>query len=783
MQVSQPAELDTHAVIGGGAAQAFGISEEAEFFTVLSSTLYRDKIRAVARETICNAWDAHIMVSKQDTAIEITLTDDELIIRDFGPGIPHAKMRGTYCIYGYSSKVKDGKQTGGFGLGAKAPFATSDHFSVANCCEGSRGVYAMSRGGKETDGKPDMRLMVSVPTTETGITVTIPIADKSQKTEFETHIKSVVLQGGIKATLNGLDLPTFDYGQARKTGFALMPHGVYELGEAKVYVLYGTVLYPVSTTDTKITYAADQLAKLVTNGDKARFVLIAPPHSIGVTPSRESLSYSDKTTETIKALLEKATKFILVNGPAAAARVAMERIASFKDLGRWSEGVQLNDYSTGETLITDPMKIAEFATHTRFYDLIGRDKARYLEVKAFAKKYPDYRRFYRRLAARMFADKSVDIHRAKWRLDSRLLVRAASKLGILDSLFVSGDKWLVPFPEARTSGYPMKVTSQIIIARTRRDAQQYAKEESGYGKRMICIVLPKADDDFVEKVEQTLDVYKIDYETMDFTRPEKKKPVKKPKTFFCFDNIQNTKGGILSLEGEPQLVSAPYYVRLGGSLDDLRLPREFQHTRQSLQAMFPGAAVAFDKVQEERLQKAGSVPIAKHMIDELTKLGDSKEVQYAFMAASELFVVDQFRHYSPATLVSKLCAHDLRFAKFFFPAKVPLGAKSARALSVTKMIQASLLHVDQYTSSELRNEFERVKSTIERSARKNFKHLQKEQRDPAFKYLSPLSQTSVTEFSYEHWMDLIAALRRAHDRQVERVTKAEQSKLEMKEAA
>lgn len=60
MQVNHTADHITHAFIGGHKTIEFGISNSAEFFQILSSTLYSDQHLAVAREVLCNAWDAHI---------------------------------------------------------------------------------------------------------------------------------------------------------------------------------------------------------------------------------------------------------------------------------------------------------------------------------------------------------------------------------------------------------------------------------------------------------------------------------------------------------------------------------------------------------------------------------------------------------------------------------------------------------------------------------------------------------------------------------------------------
>ena len=130
MQVTHEKDHITHAVIGGSQTIDFGISNSAEFFNILSSSLYTDQILAVVREVICNAWDAHIEAGMTHVPIKITTTQDEFIVQDFGHGIPKDKIGEIYGVYGKSSKKDNGEVTGGFGLGCKSPFAYTDHFEV-----------------------------------------------------------------------------------------------------------------------------------------------------------------------------------------------------------------------------------------------------------------------------------------------------------------------------------------------------------------------------------------------------------------------------------------------------------------------------------------------------------------------------------------------------------------------------------------------------------------------------------------------------------------------------
>lgn len=71
MQVTHTDDHITHAVIGGGQTIDFGISNNAEFFHILSSTLYTNQELAVVREVLCNAWDAHIEAERKAAAVEL----------------------------------------------------------------------------------------------------------------------------------------------------------------------------------------------------------------------------------------------------------------------------------------------------------------------------------------------------------------------------------------------------------------------------------------------------------------------------------------------------------------------------------------------------------------------------------------------------------------------------------------------------------------------------------------------------------------------------------------
>jgi hypothetical protein len=305
MQVTHTEDHVTHAVIGGAKQIDMGISDSAEFFHILSSTLYSDQKLAVVRETVCNAWDAHIDSNRKDKAITITVSEEAITIRDYGYGIPKDLIGPIYGVYGASTKKNDGNATGGFGLGCKSPFAYTDNFQVTSFCDGVRTIYNMSKSSAVVGGKPSIVPIASFPTTETGLEVVIRLTEKSHRRMFRDLFDRIVWNGGIRATMNGAVMPTLKT-YAVKEKFFLTDREVLSKS-SQMAISYGNVIYPL---DEHSHYAPEyRKAMEVINSatenkaSSCTLVLIAPPNSISVTPSRESLSMQTHTLNTAKILL------------------------------------------------------------------------------------------------------------------------------------------------------------------------------------------------------------------------------------------------------------------------------------------------------------------------------------------------------------------------------------------------------------------------------------------------------------------------------------------------
>ena len=94
-----------------GAETTFRIQANARAFSILSSNLYTDKIKAVIRELSCNAWDSHVAAGKQGTPFDVHLPNNLepwFSVTDYGLGLSHEQVMDLYTTY-FSSTKSDSK--------------------------------------------------------------------------------------------------------------------------------------------------------------------------------------------------------------------------------------------------------------------------------------------------------------------------------------------------------------------------------------------------------------------------------------------------------------------------------------------------------------------------------------------------------------------------------------------------------------------------------------------------------------------------------------------------
>lgn len=313
MQVSHKNDHITHVAISQHKPIQLQMAQSAEFFQVLFKSLYKYPTVAMVREVLCNAWDAHIEAGNTSLAVEIMLDHDYLTVRDFGKGIPAEDMGIRYCVMGGSTKAGDETVTGGFGLGCKAPFAVTDHFEVTSMNGGMKTIYNLSRSSGAVEGIPGCLAIVSIPTTETGLEVKIPV--RGIYGELEKIIKRVVFGGGINANLNGVELERLPLslvpGSWVITRMPTLAFAERNQRNVEINIRYGNVIYPGADLEhhmhseyRQMFGFLEKVGKFVGKHSSTNICLVlqADPGTLSVTPSRETLSMVPKTVEKIKQL-------------------------------------------------------------------------------------------------------------------------------------------------------------------------------------------------------------------------------------------------------------------------------------------------------------------------------------------------------------------------------------------------------------------------------------------------------------------------------------------------
>ncbi|QIG75692.1 rIIA protector from prophage-induced early lysis protein [Rhizobium phage RHph_Y2_17_1] len=692
MLVSHVKEIDTHAVIGGGVARSFGMADSPEFFGVLSTALYRDGMRAMIREVICNGWDSHIKAGRTDKHVEITLTDDEIIFKDFGHGIPDELIVPVYCVYGASTKVKDENQTGGFGLGSKSPFAYTDHFTVDSRHAGLRNVYALSKGGASTEGRPEVRPMVeNLPTDESGITVTIPLRNKEDRYELQRHIREVAYQGGMLVKLNGAEQERVDYQPARNQGFCAIRDRFGGMHESAVYLLYGTVLYPVTTTDREIYMAAKEASELI--GDDFKLILIARPNTIGVTPSRESLNYTELTMATVLTLLKRATKAIKSAMPGAGKSFMMD-LAINHDLTSAQEKQVKTCFPKGFTglIQIDPRDIARHAVHKKPDRIDFQTRQKFL-YDGLIKKHHDMRAVLRKAQ-----HDGIAFERVRQRYDFRRVTKFASKLKLLDGAMIydnneefGRDKRLTSLREGLNNEGAIEPI--IFVAPNRREltsmivgskADPLDRDKTFY---VGLVVGSKPSKDLLNRITEAADAFKYEVESYDFEWVKPKVVRVKKQAGMKFHDLDYYEGDYRLVE--PTLDKPKFFMWSSINSGSMKVGID-QHTRQILKSLYPGTAIVTTKDQFEKIGKIGATHVLNDVAARLRKLLKSREVQYGFLLTDRKFAPDKTYHgheWKLGKTANTLANMHIEIAKLLFPDRVKLGSKWDEAKKLVHILR------------------------------------------------------------------------------------------------
>lgn len=266
---------------------SFSIMANPKAFQVLSSKIYTYKVRAVIRESACNAFDAHVDAGNPEPFNVHLPTSLEpwYSIRDYGTSMDHKTCMELYSQYFYSTKTESNDLIGCLGIGSKSPLCLVESFNVTAFLDGKKRVYSVYNNA---DQCPDIALMGESDTDEpNGIEISMQVDGKI--TEFQDEAVEV-----------------FKY-------FSVLPNINDESVLRRIKESQET--YDFETEDYKLNYSGYGLKALMGNvaynipdsvcSMRASGIIKFDIGELSFDPGRENLSLDDKTVNAIKEKLRK----------------------------------------------------------------------------------------------------------------------------------------------------------------------------------------------------------------------------------------------------------------------------------------------------------------------------------------------------------------------------------------------------------------------------------------------------------------------------------------------
>jgi hypothetical protein len=275
----------------------FTIEASPKAFQILSSNLYTDKPKAIIREICCNAYDAHVVAGCPDKPFRITLPSalsQNLIIRDYGPGLSHEAVMQLYTTYFGSDKTQSNDLIGGLGLGSKSPFSYVDTFSVVSRYGGVASTYTAFI---DEAGFPNIVRMHEAPTDETGLEVIVPVKS-SDTARFGSAALSVLQHFPVPPSGVQVEPPKY---KIQGDGYGARARNYGENSK----VIMGNVAYTIPEGETDAA-GCEYLGKVY-------FHIFAKIGELDIAASRESLSLDGASRTRLHKMLLKIDGRILAD--------------------------------------------------------------------------------------------------------------------------------------------------------------------------------------------------------------------------------------------------------------------------------------------------------------------------------------------------------------------------------------------------------------------------------------------------------------------------------------
>lgn len=288
----------------------FKIQQSAKTFEILSSGIYKDKVLAVIRELMCNAYDAHVAAGRANVPFTVTLPsriESTFCVEDTGTGIDPKQIEEIFCTYGASTKSNSNDFIGALGLGCKSPFAyTKSSFIVRNCYGGKEYTYMCFI---DTNGVPSASCVSTEDTDKhSGLAVEFAVRLEDISAFVDRYERMMRNWRGVEPILKGnkariVKAPVVVTG----TRWVLENRQGINFDHSGAVALMGNIAYPIDSDS--MPSVSENIRMLIKNPFVVEFEL----GDISFTASRETLEYNEKTCKEISDRFEKIAKEMYEN--------------------------------------------------------------------------------------------------------------------------------------------------------------------------------------------------------------------------------------------------------------------------------------------------------------------------------------------------------------------------------------------------------------------------------------------------------------------------------------
>lgn len=297
-------KIDNEPVLSNvGEVGEFRIRNSAKAFSILSSGLYANKVRAIIREYSCNAVDSHVEAGNADTPFDIHLPNSFepwFAVRDYGVGLDETQVRNIFTTYFESTKTETDDLIGGLGLGSKSAFSYTDNFTIVAIKNGTKRVYTAFINEQ---GVPSIAPMGEEVSDEpAGVEIRFAVEETYDFRKFYNEAQHVYKHFKLRPIVSG----EFTFTNPEYSDCDIIP-GVHvnDRGYGNSYAIMGNIEYPL---DVPENMDLGEVGHLLRCGLTIEFAI----GELDIQASREGLSYIPETVAAIKAKLE-ALNSVLAN--------------------------------------------------------------------------------------------------------------------------------------------------------------------------------------------------------------------------------------------------------------------------------------------------------------------------------------------------------------------------------------------------------------------------------------------------------------------------------------